>query len=117
MRDTDRNDLGIYDDVADQWWSDDIRWVRTLRNMVPGRLAWFDKRIDWAGKRVLDLGCAGGFMAEALSDRGAIVTGLDPAADAIRAAQACLTRMAVSTLWSVWTFWNMSVTCNWSSAR
>ncbi|NRB35407.1 MAG: 3-demethylubiquinone-9 3-O-methyltransferase [Rhodobacteraceae bacterium] len=88
MRDTDRNDLGIYDDVADQWWSDDIRWVRTLRNMVPGRLAWFDKRIDWAGKRVLDLGCAGGFMAEALSDRGAIVTGLDPAADAIRAAQA-----------------------------
>ena len=69
-----RNDLTIYDSVADQWWSDDIRWVRTLKNMVPGRLSWFDRQIDWRGKRVLDLGCAGGFMAEALAARGALVT-------------------------------------------
>ena len=83
-----RNDLTIYDDVADQWWTDDIRWVRTLRNMVPGRLSWFDRHIDWRGKRILDLGCAGGFMAEALARRGADVTGLDPASDAIAAARA-----------------------------
>lgn len=81
-----RNNLGIYDDVAAQWWSDDIRWVRTLRNMVPGRLSWFNTQIDWAGKDVLDLGCAGGFMAEALDDLGAQVTGIDPAKDAITAA-------------------------------
>lgn len=85
---TPRNDLTIYDAVAEQWWSDEIRWVRTLKNMVPGRLSWFDRRIDWAGKAVLDLGCAGGFMAEALDDRGARVTGIDPAARAIAAAQA-----------------------------
>lgn len=83
-----RNDLTIYDKVADQWWSDDIRWVRTLKNLVPGRLAWFDRQIDWAGKDVLDLGCAGGFMAEALAARGANVTGIDPAAVAIDAARA-----------------------------
>ena len=83
-----RNDLTIYDKVADQWWSDDIRWVRTLKAMVPGRLSWFDRQIDWAGKRVLDLGCAGGFMAEALAARGALVTGIDPAAQAIKAARA-----------------------------
>ena len=82
-----RNNLEIYNDVAKSWWSDDIRWVRTLKNMVPGRLSWFDKAIDWQGKAVLDLGCAGGFMAEALDDRGADVTGIDPAEDAIRAAQ------------------------------
>ena len=81
------NDLSIYDDVADQWWSDDIKWVRTLKSMVPGRLKWFDRHIDWAGKRVLDLGCAGGFMAEALAAKGAIVTGIDPAAQAIEAAR------------------------------
>ncbi|MFU8865143.1 MAG: bifunctional 2-polyprenyl-6-hydroxyphenol methylase/3-demethylubiquinol 3-O-methyltransferase UbiG [Rhodobacterales bacterium] len=81
-----RNDLTIYDKVADQWWSDEIRWVRTLKNLVPGRLSWFDRQIDWQGKRVLDLGCAGGFMAEALAARGAIVTGIDPAAEAIAAA-------------------------------
>ena len=83
-----RNDLTIYDRVADRWWSDDIRWVRTLKNLVPGRFAWFDRQIDWQRKAVLDLGCAGGFMAEALAARGARVTGIDPAAQAIDAARA-----------------------------
>ena len=82
-----RNDLTIYDKVAGSWWSDDIRWVRTLKNLVPGRLRWFDRQIDWQGKSVLDLGCAGGFMAEALALRGARVTGIDPAAEAIDAAR------------------------------
>ena len=82
-----RNNLTIYDDVADKWWSDEIRWVRTLKNLVPARLSWFDTKIDWTGKRVLDLGCAGGFMAEALDARGADVTGIDPAEDAIAAAR------------------------------
>jgi 2-polyprenyl-6-hydroxyphenyl methylase/3-demethylubiquinone-9 3-methyltransferase len=83
-----RNDLTIYDNVAASWWSDDIRWVRTLKNLVPGRLRWFDRQIDWPGLRVLDLGCAGGFMAEALALRGAHVTGIDPAAAAIDVARA-----------------------------
>ncbi len=83
-----RNDLTIYDDVAANWWSDDIRWVRALKNMVPGRLSYFDRFIDWPGKTVLDLGCAGGFLAEALHDRGAKVTGIDPATEAIAAARA-----------------------------
>ena len=83
-----RNDLTIYDKVAESWWSDDICWVRTLKNLVPGRMVWFDRQIDWQGKAVLDLGCAGGFMAEALAKRGAQVTGIDPATDAVDAARA-----------------------------
>ncbi|MDF1726441.1 MAG: bifunctional 2-polyprenyl-6-hydroxyphenol methylase/3-demethylubiquinol 3-O-methyltransferase UbiG [Sulfitobacter sp.] len=83
-----RNDLGIYDEAAEHWWSDELRWVRTLRNMVPGRLKWFDRHIDWTDKKVLDLGCAGGFMAEAMTRRSARVTGIDPAGDAIEAARA-----------------------------
>lgn len=86
MDTTPRNDLTIYDTVADQWWSDDIRWVRTLKNMVPARMRWFDTHMDWTGKRVLDLGCAGGFMAEAIAERGAKVIGIDPAEKAIEAA-------------------------------
>jgi 2-polyprenyl-6-hydroxyphenyl methylase/3-demethylubiquinone-9 3-methyltransferase len=82
-----RNNLQIYNDVADQWWSDDIRWVRTLKNLVPGRLKWFDKQAEWQNKTVLDLGCAGGFMAEAIAHKGARVTGIDPAQDAIEAAK------------------------------
>jgi 2-polyprenyl-6-hydroxyphenyl methylase/3-demethylubiquinone-9 3-methyltransferase len=83
-----RNNLAIYDEVAAHWWSDDVRWVRTLKNLVPGRLKWFDTHADWPGLHVLDLGCAGGFMAEALTERGAQVTGIDPAAEAIKAARA-----------------------------
>lgn len=93
MAEASRNNLGIYDDVAEQWWSDEIKWVRTLKNMVPARLKWFERHIHWRDKSVLDLGCAGGFMAEALATRGALVTGIDPAADAIRAA----TRHAMHT--------------------
>ncbi|MCE0504216.1 bifunctional 2-polyprenyl-6-hydroxyphenol methylase/3-demethylubiquinol 3-O-methyltransferase UbiG [Roseivivax sp. GX 12232] len=83
-----RNDLTIYDKVAEDWWSDRIRWVRTLKNLVPGRLAYFDRFTDWQGQEVLDLGCAGGFMAEALARRGARVTGIDPAEEALAAARA-----------------------------
>ncbi|KIC48791.1 bifunctional 2-polyprenyl-6-hydroxyphenol methylase/3-demethylubiquinol 3-O-methyltransferase UbiG [Tateyamaria sp. ANG-S1] len=87
MTQSKRNNLQIYDDVAGHWWSDDVKWVRTLKNMVPGRLGWFDRHFDWSGKDVLDLGCAGGFMAEAIADRGAQVTGIDPAAQAVEAAR------------------------------
>lgn len=87
MPDTPRNNLSIYDDAADRWWSDELRWVRTLKKMVPGRMAWFDRHVDWQGATVLDLGCAGGFMAEAMARRGAAVTGIDPAGDAIAAAR------------------------------
>ncbi len=77
----------LYNAVADAWWSDDVRWLRTLRTLVPARLAHFDPIVgDWRGRRVLDLGCAGGFMAEAVARRGASVTGLDPALNALRAA-------------------------------
>lgn len=83
-----RNDLTIYDAAAKQWWSDEVRWVRTLQNLVPARLAYFDRFIAWPGAEVLDLGCAGGFMSEAMAHRGARVTGIDPAADAVAAARA-----------------------------
>jgi 2-polyprenyl-6-hydroxyphenyl methylase/3-demethylubiquinone-9 3-methyltransferase len=82
-----RNDLSIYGASAN-WWGDDARWLRALRNMVPARLAFFDPLVgDWTGKRVLDLGCGGGFMAEPLAARGARVTGIDPSAAAIAAAR------------------------------
>ncbi len=88
QRNVRRNDLTIYDAASGEWWTNEIRWVRTLRNLVPARLAYFDQFIDWTGKEVLDLGCAGGFMAEAIYDRGARVSGIDPSSAAIAAARA-----------------------------
>ncbi len=101
MAETKRNKLDIYDKVAGQWWSDDIRWVRTLKNLVPGRFKWFDRHIDWQGLDVLDLGCAGGFMAEALNDRGATVTGIDPAEKAIDAARTHANAAGISIRYDV----------------
>jgi 2-polyprenyl-6-hydroxyphenyl methylase/3-demethylubiquinone-9 3-methyltransferase len=81
-----RNDLSIYDASAD-WWGGKTRWLRTLQNLVPARFAFFDPIVgDWRGKAVLDVGCGGGFMAEALTERGATVTGIDPSEAAIAAA-------------------------------
>ncbi|MFM9939725.1 MAG: bifunctional 2-polyprenyl-6-hydroxyphenol methylase/3-demethylubiquinol 3-O-methyltransferase UbiG [Hyphomicrobiaceae bacterium] len=91
-----RNDLTIYDRVAEQWWSDDVRWVRTLKNLVPGRLKWFDRHFEWSGKDVLDLGCAGGFMSEAMAERGARVVGIDPAAEVIAAARRHASNMGLT---------------------
>ncbi len=82
------NDLSIYGRHAAQWWDGRLRWLRVLQNLVPARLAYFDPLIPWRDKAVLDLGCGGGFMAEALARRGAVVIGIDPAAGAIAIAQA-----------------------------
>ncbi len=64
-----RNDLSIHDRVADQWWSDEVRWVCTLKNLLPGRLKRFNRNINWPDKAILNLGCTGGFMAEAMAAR------------------------------------------------
>jgi 2-polyprenyl-6-hydroxyphenyl methylase/3-demethylubiquinone-9 3-methyltransferase len=80
------NDLSIYETL--DWWGDPARWLRTLQNLVPVRFDFFDPIVgEWRGKKVLDLGCGGGFMAVALAERDAIVTGIDPAMGAIAAAQ------------------------------
>lgn len=82
-------ETAIYDAAASHWWDDSLKWVRTLHAMVPARLAMFEAEgAEWAGRDVLDLGCAGGFMAEALARKGARVEGIDPSAAAIAAARA-----------------------------
>jgi 2-polyprenyl-6-hydroxyphenyl methylase / 3-demethylubiquinone-9 3-methyltransferase len=96
-----RNNLAIYDEVAARWWSDELRWVRTLKNMVPGRLRYFDPFVNWKGAFILDLGCAGGFMAEAMAERGAVVTGIDPAAEAIAAAKAHAKACGISVQYDI----------------
>jgi 2-polyprenyl-6-hydroxyphenyl methylase / 3-demethylubiquinone-9 3-methyltransferase len=83
-----RNDQSMYHTYAAGWWTGRHRWLRTMHNLVPPRLKCFDGIVkDWRGMSVLDLGCGGGFMAEALVRRGAKVIGIDPSAPAIQAAR------------------------------
>jgi 2-polyprenyl-6-hydroxyphenyl methylase / 3-demethylubiquinone-9 3-methyltransferase len=83
-----RNDLSIYRTYAPNWWDGSQRFLRLLHNLVPARLKHFDRIVgSWRDKTVLDLGCGGGFMSEALARKGANVIGADPSEAAIAAAQ------------------------------
>jgi ubiquinone biosynthesis O-methyltransferase len=83
-----RNDQSMYRTYAAEWWTGRHRWLRTMHNLVPPRLKYFDRIVkDWRGMSVLDLGCGGGFMAESLAERGARVIGIDPSGPAIEAAR------------------------------
>ena len=62
-------------DDYDWWDAQGPLW--TLHAINPIRLAFINRHIQLAGKQVLDLGCGGGILADALSKMGAEVTGID----------------------------------------
>jgi ubiquinone biosynthesis O-methyltransferase len=77
------NILSLYDRDAEHWWDGSQKWLRALQNLVPARLTFFDRLASWPQRTVLDLGCGGGFMSEALASRGADVIGVDVSSNAI----------------------------------
>lgn len=75
-----------FDAHAGQWW-DPRGPLRTLHEINPVRLAWVAGHLRLDGARVVDVGCGGGVLSEALARAGASVTGIDLAADALVAAR------------------------------
>jgi 2-polyprenyl-6-hydroxyphenyl methylase / 3-demethylubiquinone-9 3-methyltransferase len=73
--------------IPDVWWSDAGPFAGLHRlNVV--RVEYFRRAFNgFGGKRVLDLGCGGGILAEALAAEGAVVTGVDPSARSLAAAR------------------------------
>jgi 2-polyprenyl-6-hydroxyphenyl methylase/3-demethylubiquinone-9 3-methyltransferase len=72
--------------LAHRWW-DPNGDMRPLHEINPLRLAWIDRLAALSGKRVLDVGCGGGLLAEAMAQRGARVTGIDLSTKPLRVAQ------------------------------
>lgn len=72
---------------ADDWW-DATGPFATLHAINPLRLNWIDGHAGLRGKRVLDVGCGAGILAEAMALRGAEVTGIDAGAEHLQAARA-----------------------------
>lgn len=90
----DPSELAKFAQHANHWW--DLEGpLKTLHDINPTRLQFIEERISLSGQRVLDVGCGGGILSEAMSKRGAIVTGLDAEADAIAAARAHATQTAL----------------------
>ncbi len=80
-----------FDALAARWW-DPRGPMAPLHAMNPLRTRWVAERLrrggDLAGLSILDVGCGAGLASEALARRGASVTGLDLARDALAAARA-----------------------------
>lgn len=82
----DPNELSKFSDVAHRWWDKDSEF-RPLHQINPLRLNWIGQIIPLAGKKVLDVGCGGGILAEAMARQGADVLGIDLATKALKVAE------------------------------
>ena len=86
MSNADPQELAKFSDLAHRWWDPDSEF-RPLHQINPLRLEWIDTLVRLAGKSVLDVGCGGGILADAMARRGASVLGIDLAAKPLRVAQ------------------------------
>ena len=76
MANVDLNELNKFGELAHRWWDPNSEF-RPLHDINPARLEWIDRHANLAGKLVLDVGCGGGLLSEAMASRGAITTGID----------------------------------------
>lgn len=78
-------ELKKFSDLAHRWW-DPTSEFRPLHEINPLRLEWINARVPLAGKKVVDIGCGGGILAESIAKKGATVTGIDLSEKALKVA-------------------------------
>jgi 2-polyprenyl-6-hydroxyphenyl methylase / 3-demethylubiquinone-9 3-methyltransferase len=79
-------ELQKFSDLAHRWW-DPTSEFRPLHEINPLRLEWINALAPLVGKRVLDVGCGGGILAEAIAKKGANVKGIDLSEKALKVAE------------------------------
>jgi 2-polyprenyl-6-hydroxyphenyl methylase/3-demethylubiquinone-9 3-methyltransferase len=79
-------EIAKFEAQADQWW-DPKGGFKALHEINPVRLAYIRNRCGLQGKQVLDVGCGGGLLAEAMAAHGARVTGIDRVKGALAVAK------------------------------
>jgi 2-polyprenyl-6-hydroxyphenyl methylase / 3-demethylubiquinone-9 3-methyltransferase len=82
----DPRELAKFAELAHRWWDPESDF-RPLHQINPLRLDWIDGLAGLAGKRVVDVGCGGGILAESMARRGADVLGIDLATKPLKVAQ------------------------------
>lgn len=70
------SELAKFSDLASDWWNPDGD-IKPLHQINPVRLSYIRQQIPLTNKSVLDVGCGGGLLSEALVKNGAKVTGVD----------------------------------------
>ena len=82
----DPRELDKFGELAHRWWDPNAEF-KPLHDLNPLRLDWIDRCVGLAGKRLLDVGCGGGILAESMAARGALVTGIDLGEQALSVAR------------------------------
>lgn len=81
----DKKEIDKFDRVARLWWDPEGE-MGTLHTINPLRTNFIMERLAMRNPRILDVGCGGGILSEALARAGAQVTGIDLSRESIRAA-------------------------------
>ncbi len=72
----DPKEIAKFEELASRWWDRESEF-KPLHEINPLRANYIDERSPVAKKRVIDVGCGGGILADSLAQRGALVTGID----------------------------------------
>jgi 2-polyprenyl-6-hydroxyphenyl methylase/3-demethylubiquinone-9 3-methyltransferase len=72
----DNSEIAKFEALAARWWDKNSEF-KPLHEINPLRMSYIDSKLNLAGKQVLDVGCGGGILAEAMAHRGAQVCGID----------------------------------------
>ena len=79
-------ELAKFSDLAHRWWDVNSEF-RPLHQINPLRLDWIQSMVALKDKQVLDVGCGGGILSDAMARVGAKVTGIDLATKSLKVAQ------------------------------
>ena len=83
---TDELEILKFNNLAHKWW-DSTSEFKPLHDINPLRVDFIKSKVDLKGKRVLDIGCGGGILAEAIAREGAQVKGIDQGEKVIKIAK------------------------------
>jgi len=72
----DLHEKSKFDSYASDWWDPEGQ-LRTLHDINPTRLNYIEDHINLKNKKILDVGCGGGLLTEAMASGGSLVTGID----------------------------------------
>lgn len=86
MINADPQELAKFSELAHRWWDPQSEF-RPLHEINPLRLGWINGQAPLAGRRVVDVGCGGGILADSMARKGAQVLGIDLAGKALKVAQ------------------------------
>ena len=76
MENFDKSEIEKFSSLADQWWDPSGKF-KPLHLINPLRADYISSKVNLKNKKILDVGCGGGILAESLALKGANVKGID----------------------------------------